>query len=96
MSDEKKTINVDGLSDESTEAFKESVDACRNGNGKGIWILDDETYNYRMNKSFNRGSIVAFIATSITSACLAVYAANEGKIKNGLSRAMKFIFGKKK
>ena len=94
MSDEKKTINVDGLSDESIEAFEKSVDACRNG--KGIWILDDGAYNYRMNKSFNRGSIVAFIATSITSACLAVYAANEGKIKNGLSRAMKFIFGKKK
>ena len=94
MSDEKKTINVDGLSDESIEAFQEGVDACRNG--KGIWILEDGAYNERMNKSFNRGSIVAFITTSLTSACLAVYAANEDKIKNGLSRAMKFIFGKKK
>ena len=94
MSDEKKTINVDGLSDRNIEAFQEGVDACRYG--KGVWILDDESYNDRMNKSFNRGSIVSFIATSITSVCLAVYAANEDKIKNGLSRAMKFIFGKKK
>ena len=39
MSDEKKTINVDGLSDESIKAFQEGVDACRNG--KGIWMLDD-------------------------------------------------------
>ena len=94
MSDEKKTINVDGLSDVNVKAFQEGVDACRNG--KGIWILDDEAYNERMNKSFNRGSIVAFISTSISSACLAILAANEDKIKDGLSRAMKFIFGKKK
>ena len=94
MSDEKKTINVDGLSDESIEAFQEGVDACRDG--KGVWILEDEAYNERMNKSFNHGSIVAFISTSIASACLAIFAANEDKIKDGLSRAMKFIFGKKK
>lgn len=94
MSDEKKTINADGLSDVSIKAFQEGVDACRNG--KGIWMLDDEAYNERMNKSFNSGSIVAFISTSIASACLAIYVANEDKIKGGLSRAMKFIFGKKK
>lgn len=94
MSDEKKTINVDGLSDESIKAFQESVDACRNG--KGIWILDDGAYNDRMYKSFNNGSIATCIVTSIVSACMAVYIANEDKIKDGLSRAMKFIFGKKK
>ena len=94
MSDEKKTINVDGLSDKSIEAFQEGVDACRNG--KGIWILEDGAYYERMNKSFNNGSIVAFISTSIASACLAIYVANEDKIKDGLSRAMEFIFGKKK
>ena len=94
MSDEKKTINVDGLSDESIEAFEKSVDACRNG--KGIWILDDEAYNDRMNKSFTNGSIAGCIIISITTACMAIYSANEDKIKNGLSRAMKFIFGKKK
>lgn len=94
MSDEKKTINVDGLSDESIEAFKEGVDACRNG--KGIWILEDGAYNERMNKSFNNGSIAGCIVTTIMSACMAVYIANEDKIKDGLSRAMKFIFGKKK
>ena len=94
MSDEKKTINVDGLSDKSIEAFQEGVDAYRNG--KGVWILEDGAYNERMKKSFNDGSIVAFIATSIASSCLAICVANEGKIKNGLSRAMKFIFGKKK
>ena len=94
MSDEKKTINVDGLSDESIEAFQVSVDACRNG--KGIWILDDEAYSDRMNKSFTNGSIACCIIMSITTACMAVYAANEDKIKAGLSRAMKFIFGKKK
>ena len=94
MSDEKKTINVDGLSDKSIEAFQEGVDACRNG--KGIWMLEDGAYNERMNKSFNNGSIVAFITMSITSACMAIYVANEDKIKDGLSRAMRFIFGKKK
>ena len=94
MSDEKKTINVDGLSDKSIEAFQEGVDACRNG--KGIWILEDGAYNERMNKSFNNGSIAGCIVTTIMSACMAVYIANEDKIKDGLSRAMKFIFGKKK
>lgn len=94
MSDEKKTINVDGLSDESIKAFQEGVDACRNG--KGIWMLDDGAYNERMNESFNKGSIATCIVTSIVSACMAVYIANEDKIKDGLSRAMKFIFGKKK
>ena len=94
MSNEKKTINVDGLSDKSIEAFQEGVDACRNG--KGIWILEDGAYNERMNKSFNNGSIATCIAASIASACMAVYIANEDKIKDGLSRAMKFIFGKKK
>ena len=94
MSDEKKTINAEGLSDKSIEAFQEGVNACRNG--KGIWILEDGAYYERMNKSFNNGSIVAFISTSIASACLAIYVANEDKIKDGLSRAIKFIFGKKK
>ena len=94
MSDEKKTINVDGLSDESIKAFQESVDACRNG--KGIWILDDGAYNDRMYKSFNNGSIATCIVTSIVSACMAVYIANEDKIKDSLSKAIKFIFGKKK
>ena len=94
MSDEKKTINVDGLSDESVKAFQEGVDACRNG--KGIWILEDGAYDERMNKSFNHGSIAGCIVTTIMSACMAVYIANEDKIKDGLSRAMKFIFGKKK
>ena len=94
MSNEKKTINVDGLSDKSIEAFQEGVDACRNG--KGIWILEDGAYNERMNKSFNNGSIAGCIVTTIMSACMAVYIANEDKIKDGLSRAMKFIFGKKK
>lgn len=94
MSDEKKTINVDGLSDKSIEAFQEGVDACRNG--KGIWILEDGAYNERMNKSFNNGSIAGCIVTTIMSACMAVYIANEDKIKDGLSKAMKFIFGKKK
>lgn len=94
MSDKKRTINVDGLSDKSIEAFQEGVDACRDG--KGVWILDDGAYSERMNKSFTNGSIAACITMSLTSACLAVYAANEDKIKAGLSRAMKFIFGKKK
>ena len=94
MSNEKKTINVDGLSDKSIEAFQEGVDACRNG--KGIWILEDGAYNERMNKSFNNGSIAGCIVTTIMSACMAVYIANEDKIKDGLSKAMKFIFGKKK
>ena len=94
MSDEKRTINVDGLSDVSIKAFQKGVDVCRGG--KGIWMMDDEAYNERMNKSFNHGSIIAFITTSITSACLAVYVANEDKIKDGLTNAMKFIFGKKK
>ena len=94
MSNEKKTINVDGLSDSSIKAFQEGVDACRNG--KGIWILEDGAYNERMNKSFNNGSIAGCIVTTIMSACMAVYIANEDKIKDGLSRAMKFIFGKKK
>ena len=94
MSNEKKTINVDGLSDKSIEAFQEGVDACRNG--KGIWILEDGAYNERMNKSFNNGSIAGCIVTTIMSACMAVYIANEDKIKDGLSRAMKFIFRKKK
>ena len=94
MSDEKKTINVDGLSEKSIEAFQEGVDACRNG--KGIWILEDGAYNERIKKSFNNGSIAGCIVTTIMSACMAVYIANEDKIKDGLSRAMKFIFGKKK
>lgn len=94
MSDEKKTINVDGLSDKSIEAFQEGVDACRNG--KGIWILEDGAYNERMKKSFNNGSIAGCIVTTIMSACMAIYIANEDKIKDGLSKAMKFIFGKKK
>ena len=85
MSDEKKTINVEGLSDESIEAFRECVDACRNG--KGVWILDDEAFN---------SSIAGCIVTTIMSACMAIYVANEDKIKDGLSKAMKFIFGKKK
>lgn len=94
MNDEKKTINVDGLSDESIKAFQEGVDACRNG--KGIWILEDGAYDERMNKSFNNGSIAGCIVTTIMSTCMAIYIANEDKIKDGLSRAMKFIFGKKK
>ena len=94
MSDEKKTINVDGLSDKSIEAFQEGVDACRNG--KGIWILEDGAYNERMKESFTNGSIAGCIVMSITTACLAVYVANEDKIKDGLSRAIRFIFGKKK
>ena len=94
MSDEKKTINAEGLSDESIKAFQEGVDACRDG--KGVWILDDEAYSERMNKSFNNGSIAGCIVTTIMSACMAIYIANEDKIKDGLSKAMKFIFGKKK
>lgn len=94
MSDEKKTINVDGLSDFSIKAFQEGVDACRNG--KDIWILEDGAYNKRMNKSFNNGSIAGCIVTAIVSVCLEVCIANEDKIKDGLSKAMKFIFGKKK
>lgn len=94
MSDEKKTINVDGLSDESIEAFQEGVDACRDG--KGVWILDDGAYNERMNKSFTNGSVATCIAAAFVSTCMAVYIANEDKIKDGLSRVMKFIFGKKK
>ena len=94
MSDEKKTINVDGLSDFSIKAFQEGADACRNG--KGIWILEDGAYNERVKKSFDNGSIATYITVSILSACAAIYTANEDKIKDGLSRAMKFIFGKKK
>ena len=94
MSDEKKTINVDGLSDKSIEAFQEGVDACRNG--KGIWILEDGAYYERMKKSFDIGSISTYITVSVLSAFMAIYTANEDKIKDGLSRAMKFIFGKKK
>ena len=94
MSDEKKTINAEGLSNESIKAFQEGVDACRNG--KGIWILEDGAYNERMNKNFTNGSIAGCIVMSITTACLAVYIANEDKIKDGLSKATKFIFGKKK
>lgn len=94
MSDEKKTINVDGLSDRNIEEFREGVDACRNG--KDVLILDDEAYSERINKSFTNGSIVGCIVMSITTACMAIYAANEDKIKDGLSRAMRFIFGKKK
>ena len=70
MSDEKKTINVDGLSDESIEAL--------------------------FQKGVKDGSIATCIVTSIASACMAFYIANEDKIKDGLSKAMKFIFGKKK
>lgn len=94
MSDEKKTINVDGLSDRDIKAFQDGVDACRGG--KGIWMMDDETYNKKMNKSFDQGSVVAFIVTSISSACLAIYVANEDKIKDGFANVVKFIFGKKK
>lgn len=94
MSDEKKTINVDGLSDRNIEEFREGVDACRNG--KDVLIFDDETYNERVKKSFDNGSIATCITISILSACMAIYTANEDKIKDGLSRAMKFIFGKKK
>ena len=94
MSDEKKTINVDGLSDKSIEALQEAADACRNG--KSIWIFEDGAYNERMNKSFTNGSIAGCIAMTIVSACTAIYVANEDKIKDGLSKAMKFIFGKKK
>ena len=50
MSYENKTINADGLSDESIEAFQEVVDACCEG--KGIWMLEDGAYNKRMKKSF--------------------------------------------
>ena len=49
-----------------------------------------------MNESFNKGSIATCIVTSIVSACMAVYIANEDKIKDSLSKAIKFIFGKKK
>ena len=94
MSDEKKTINVDGLSDRNIEGFREGVDACRNG--KDVLILEDEVYNERMKKSFTNGSIAGCIVSTIMSACMAVCIANEDKIKDGLSRAMKFIFGKKK
>ena len=94
MSDEKKTINVDGLSDESIKAFQESVDACRNG--KGIWILDDGSYDRRMKKSFDNGSVATCMAAAIVSTCMAIYIANEDKIKDDLSRAMKLIFGKRK
>lgn len=94
MSDEKKTINVDGLSKRNIEEFQEGVDACRDG--KDIRILEDEVYSERMKESFDNGSIATCIAASIVSAFMAVYIANEDKIKDGLSRAMKFIFGKKK
>ena len=94
MSDEKKTINVDGLSDESIEAFQEVVDACCEG--KGIWMLEDAAYNKRMNKSFNDGSVATCIAAAIVSTCMAIYIANEDKIKDDISRAMKLIFRKKK
>ena len=94
MNDEKKTINVDGLSDRSIEEFREGVDACRNG--KDVWILGDEAYNERVKKSFYNGSIATYITMSILSACAAIYIANEDKIRDGLSKAMKFIFGKKK
>ena len=94
MSDEKKTINADGLSDESIKAFQEGVDACRNG--KDIWILEDGAYCKRIRKSFNDGSVATCIAAAIVSTCMAVYIANEDKINNDISRAMKLIFGKKK
>lgn len=69
MSDEKKTINVDGLSDKSIEAFQKGV---------------------------KDGSIATCIVASIVSAFMAIYISNEDKIKDGLSRSMKFIFGKNK
>lgn len=94
MSDEKRTINVDGLDDLSIKAIQESVDAYRSG--KNLWIMEDEVYDKEMNRSFNHGSIIAFITTSIISTFLAVYVANEDQIKDGLTNAMKFIFGKKK
>ena len=94
MSYENKTINADGLSDESIKAFQEGVDACRNG--KDIWILEDGAYCKRISKSFNDGSVATCIAAAIVSTCMAVYIANEDKIKNDLSRAMKLILGKKK
>lgn len=93
MSDEKRTISVDGLNEESVKAIQESIDACRSG--KNLWIMEDETYDEKMDKSFNRGSMVAFITTSIVSACMAVYVANEDKIKDGFAKAIKFVFGKK-
>lgn len=94
MSDEERTISVDGLDEESVKAIQESVDACRSG--KNLWIMEDEVYYEKMRKSSNSGSVVAFVATAIVSACMAVYVANEDKIKDGFTNAMKFIFGKKK
>ena len=94
MSDEKRTINVDGLDEESVKAIQEGVDACRSG--KNLWIMEDEVYYEKMRKSSNSGSVEALVATAIWSACMAVYIANEDKIKDGLTNAIKFIFGKKK
>lgn len=94
MSDEKRTINVDGLSDRSIKAFQEGVDASRDG--KGIWIMEEGAYNKRMDRSFDCGSVAAFVVTAIGSACMAVYVANEEKIKDGFANVIKFIFGKKK
>lgn len=93
MSDEKRTISVDGLDEESVKAIQESIDGCRSG--KNLWIMEDKTYDKNMDKSFNRGSMVAFITMSIASACMAVYVANEDKIKDGFAKAIKFVFGKK-
>lgn len=88
MSDEKRrTVNMDGLSENAIDAFQEAADALKGG--KGMWLLDDESYDRRIRKAENVGSTIAFISTAITSAMLAIIVANEDSIKKRLSRIIR-------
>ena len=92
MSDEKRTVNMDGLSEKAIDAFQEAADALKGG--RGMWLLDEETYDSRMHIARTAGSVIAFGCISIMSAIMAVVISNEDGIRTGLSKISR-IFGKK-
>lgn len=94
MSDEKRTINTDGLKDAHVDAFQEAVDAVKEG--RGMWLVDEDTYGERLNQAFDIGFISSCTSIAIASGLAAIFMANKDKIAAGLSNAAKFIFGKKK
>lgn len=94
MSDEKRTINVDGLSGSKIDALQDVVDALKDG--KGMWFLEDAAYASRMNERFDKGAITGLISVGIASTIVAIIYKNKDEIASGLSNAAKFIFGKKK
>lgn len=94
MSDEKRTINVDGLSGSKIDVLEDVVDALKDG--RGMWFLEDSAYASRMNECFDKGAITALISTGIATVIVAIAYKNQDKIASGLSNAAKFIFGKKK